>query len=99
MTMLSEDDRDILGSTGLDHLQNIFQDGLGNPMKIVLHIDRQEGAMLEVDLSLSLSVGFQFLQNPFKIEFHPFSQTGLRGTVMRGKITGFRFKKDEKRAP
>jgi len=41
--MLSEDDRDILGSTGLDHLQNIFQDGLGNPMKIVLHINHQEG--------------------------------------------------------
>jgi len=54
--------------------------------------------MLEVDLGLSLPVGFQFLQNPFKIEFHPFFQIGLRGTVMRRKITGFRFKKDEKRA-
>ena len=96
--MLGEDDRDILGSTGLDHLQNIFQDGLGNPIKIVLHINRQEGAMPEVDLNLSLPVGFQFLQNPFEIEFHPFFQIGLRGTVMRGEITGFRFKKDEKRA-
>ena len=96
--MLGEDDGDILGPTGLDHLQNIFQDGPGNPMKIVLHINRQEGAMPEVDLNLSLPVGFQFLQNPFEIEFHPFFQIGLRGTVMRGEITGFRFKKGEKRA-
>jgi len=70
--MLGEEDRDILGSTGLDHLQNIFQDGLGNPIKIVLHINGQEGAMLEVDLSLSLPVGFQFLQNLFEIKFHPY---------------------------
>jgi hypothetical protein len=48
-------------------------------MKIVLHINRQESAMLEVDLSLSLPVGFQFLQNLFEIEFHPFFQIGLRG--------------------
>ena len=58
--MLGEDDGNILGSTGLDHLHYIFQDGLGNTMKIVLQINRQEGAMLEVDLSLPLPVGFQF---------------------------------------
>jgi hypothetical protein len=49
-----------LGPTGLDHPQNILQDGLGNPMKIVLQINRQEGAMLGVDLSLPFPVGFQF---------------------------------------
>jgi hypothetical protein len=58
--MLGEDDGDILGPTGLHHPQNILQDGLGNPMKIVLHINRQEGAMLRIDLSLPFPVGFQF---------------------------------------
>ena len=96
--MLGEDDRDILGSTGLDHLQNIFQDGLDNLMKIVLHIDRQEGAMLEVDLSLSRPVRFQFLQNLFEIKFHPFFPDRPPRLVMRGKITGFRVNMDEERA-
>jgi hypothetical protein len=90
---------DILESTGLDHLQNIFQEGLGNPMKIVLHINHQEGTMSEVDLSLPLPIGFQFLQHLFEIKFHGFFQIGLGSTVIRGEILGFRIKKDEKRAP
>jgi hypothetical protein len=56
--MLSEDDWDIFWSRDLDHSQNIFQDGLGNPMKIVLEINRQEGRMLGIDLSLPFPVGF-----------------------------------------
>ena len=96
--MLGEDDGDIFESAGLDHFQNIFQDGPGNPMKIVLHINRQEGAMLEVDLSLSRPVRFQFLQNLFEIKFHPFFPDRPPRLVMRGKITGLRVKMNEKRA-
>jgi hypothetical protein len=56
--MLGEDDRDIFLSAGLDHLQYVLQNGLGNPMEKVLHINREEGSMLWVYPGLFLPIGF-----------------------------------------
>jgi hypothetical protein len=58
MAMLGEDDGDIPLPTRLDHLQDILQNGLDDPMKIVLYIDDEQHSMLRVDLGLSLPIRF-----------------------------------------
>jgi hypothetical protein len=58
--MLGEDDGNISFPAGLDHPQDIPQDGSDNPMKKVLHIDDDEGSMLLDGLRSPFSIGFQF---------------------------------------
>jgi hypothetical protein len=56
--MLSEDDRDIFLLASLDHPQYIPQDGSGDPMEKILHINCEEGGVPLVYQGFSLTIGF-----------------------------------------
>ena len=78
VTMLCENDRNILLSPELNDVLDIPQDRSDHSMKKVLDIDHKEGGMCGIDHGLPLPIGVQCPQDVFEVSLHFFTPISQR---------------------